>query len=104
MDVVTLEDGKIHTKETLDDFANLICLLAIMSRANEEINRKSDRIRRKKAEQRKQAMAGNGIITSKCPAWLRVKADKSGFEVIPERVKIVKREGAGQFAQGIGSR
>jgi hypothetical protein len=91
MDVVTLEDGKIHTKETLDDFANLISSLAIMQRANEESTRKSGMIRRKKAEQRKQAMAGNGIITSNCPAWLRVKADKSGFEVIPERVKIVKR-------------
>jgi len=91
MDVVTLEDEKIHTKETLDDFANLISSLAIMQRANEESSRKSDMIRRKKAEQRKQAMAGNGIITSNCPGWLRVKADKSGFEPIPERVKIVKR-------------
>jgi DNA invertase Pin-like site-specific DNA recombinase len=91
VDVVTLEDGKIHTKETLDDFATLISSLAIMQRANEESSRKSSMIRASWAQKRKLAIADNKPLTNLCPMWLRPKADGSGFEIIPDRAKLVRR-------------
>ena len=91
VDVVTLEDGKIHTKETLDDFATLVSSFAVMQRANEESSRKSDVVGAAWAAKRKAVAAGKEILTAHCPAWLRLKADKTGFELIPERFKVLKR-------------
>jgi DNA invertase Pin-like site-specific DNA recombinase len=91
VDVVTLEDGKFHTPQTLDDFATLITSLAIMQRANEESTRKSSLIGSAWANKRKLTAEGKQILTKHCPLWLRPKADGTGFEPIPERVKTVKR-------------
>ncbi len=91
LDVITLEDGKIHTKKTVDDFANLICSFAVMQRAHEESTRKSDFTRQNWAQKRKLAIAGKEVLTKNCPSWLKLKEDKTGFEPIPERVKLVKR-------------
>src|ERR1035437_5962970 len=91
VDVVTLEDGKFHTKETLDDFATLITSLAIMQRANEESERKSRLISAACEQKRKLAIAGKGILNGNCPPWLKVNADKTGYEFRPERVVIVQR-------------
>jgi DNA invertase Pin-like site-specific DNA recombinase len=91
VDVVTLEDGKFHTKETLDEFPTLISSLAVMQRANEESSRKSSLISAAWAHKRELAIAGKAVMTAHCPSWLRLKADKSGFEPIPERLALVKR-------------
>jgi DNA invertase Pin-like site-specific DNA recombinase len=91
VDVVTLEDGKFHTKETLDDFATLVSSLAVMQRANEESNRKSELTGAAWAQKRKLAMEGEAVMTRHCPAWLRLKADRNGFEPIPERVTVLRR-------------
>jgi DNA invertase Pin-like site-specific DNA recombinase len=91
VDVVTLEDGKFHTAQTFDDFATLISSLAIMQRANEESTRKSILTGSAWAHKRKLAIEGKAVMTAHCPSWLRLKADKSGFEPIPERLALVKR-------------
>ena len=91
LDVITLEDGKIHTQKTIDDFATIICSFAVMQRAHEESTRKSDFTRQNWAQKRKLAIAGKEVLTKNCPSWLKLKADKTGFEPIPERVKLVKR-------------
>lgn len=91
VDVVTLEDGKFHTKDTLDDFATLVASFAVMQRANEESNRKSELTGSAWAHKRKMAIAKKEVMTGHGPAWLRIKADKSGFEPIPERVAVVHR-------------
>jgi DNA invertase Pin-like site-specific DNA recombinase len=91
VDVVTLEDGKFHTKATLDDFATLITSLAIMQRANEESSRKSSLIGASWAQKRKLAREGKAVLSGHCPSWLRQTADGKGFEPIPERVKLVHR-------------
>jgi DNA invertase Pin-like site-specific DNA recombinase len=91
LDVVTLEDGRVHTKRTIDDFATLISSFAVMQRAHEESTRKSDFTRQNWEQKRKLVIAGKAVLTGQCPAWLRLKADKTGFEPIPERVKLVHR-------------
>jgi hypothetical protein len=62
-----------------------------MEQANEESTRKRRLISATCAQKRKQAIAGNGILNWNCPPWLKVNADKTGFEVRPERVAIVHR-------------
>jgi DNA invertase Pin-like site-specific DNA recombinase len=103
VDVVTLEDGKFHTPQTLDDFATLVSSLAIMQRSNEESSRKSDLIGAAWANKRRLTVEGKQILTKTCPLWLRPKADGTGFEPIPERVKIIKRMFR-MLKQGIGKR
>lgn len=103
VDVVTLEDRKFHTKDTLDDFATLMSSFAIMQRAHDESSRKSRLVQQALDQKRKMAMAGKEILNSRCPAWLRAKADKSGFEFIPERVAVLQRI-IGMMKDGRGKR
>ncbi len=91
VDVVTLEDGKFHTPKPLDDFATLVSSLAIMQRANEESNRKSELTGSAWAHKRKITIEKNEVMTRHCPAWLRLKTDKSGFKPIPERIAVLRR-------------
>jgi DNA invertase Pin-like site-specific DNA recombinase len=91
VDVVTLEDGKFHTAENYNEFTTLITSLVIMERANEESARKSRLVRAACEQKRKLVLAGKGIINGNCPPWVKVNADKTGFEVRPERVAIVQR-------------
>jgi DNA invertase Pin-like site-specific DNA recombinase len=103
VDVVTLEDGKFHTPQTLDDFATLVSSLAIMQRANEESTRKSSLVGAAWANKRKETSEGKRILTKTCPLWLRPKQDGTGFEPIPERVKVIKRIFS-LIKQGLGKR
>ncbi len=103
VDVVTLEDGKFHTPQTLDDFATLVSSLAIMQRANEESTRKSSLVGAAWAKKRQLTVEGKRILTKACPLWLRPKPDATGFEPIPERVNIIKRIFR-MIKQGIGKR
>lgn len=91
VDVVTLQDGKFHTAENYNDFTNLITSLVVMQRANEESATKSTRIRAAYEAKRKLAKEGKAILSGNRPPWLKVNADKTGFEFRPERVAIVKR-------------
>ena len=91
VDVVTLEDGKFHTAENYHDFTTFITSLIIMQRANEESSRKSSLICAAYEAKRKLAKEGKAILSGNRPPWLKVNADKTGFEFRPERVAIVQR-------------
>ena len=91
VDMITLEDGKFHTEENYHDFTNLIGSLVIMQRANEESATKSKRIRAAYENKRKLAKEGKDILSGNRPPWLKVNADKTGFEFRPERVAILHR-------------
>lgn len=91
VDVVTLEDGKFHTAENYNDFTNLITSIVQMQRAHDESKRKSELIRAAYETKRKLAKEGKDTLSGNCPPWLKRKADKTGFEVRPERVAIVNR-------------
>src|ERR1035437_6470403 len=91
VDVVTLEDGKFHTANNYNEFTSFIVALVTMQRAHEESSRKSEMISAACEQKRKEAIAGKGILNGNCPPWLKVNADKTGFEFRPERVVIVQR-------------
>ena len=91
VDVVTLEDGKFHTANNYNEFTSFIVALVTMQRAHEESSRKSEIISAACEQKRKLAIAGKGILNGNCPPWMKVNADKTGYEFRPERVAIVKR-------------
>jgi DNA invertase Pin-like site-specific DNA recombinase len=99
VDVVTLNDGKRYTSESLDSFDFLFAILLFI-RANEESVTKGKRVR--EAWSAKRERASEKPLTSRCPAWLRMKEDRSGFDVIEERARVIRRifdmtlEGIGQ--------
>ena len=98
--IVTLSDGMEYTKENLSsDFGKLIISLTIMARANEESLRKSDRLRA--AFKFKRKNLANIKFSANAPKWLKLSDDKTYFDIIPDRVEVVKRIFKDSF-EGIG--
>ena len=88
--IVTISDGREYTAESLDSDP-LSFLMAILTfiRANEESNIKSQRIAASWATRRKNAL--KQPLTSICPGWMYLAADRKSFILIDEHVKTVER-------------
>jgi DNA invertase Pin-like site-specific DNA recombinase len=87
--LVTLSDGKIYTKETLDADGGMSLIFAIMlmARAHEESVIKAKRV--SSAWRQKMKRISEGIqLTKKVPFWIS-KEDRT--KAIQEKVKIVKK-------------
>ncbi|NJD37379.1 MAG: recombinase family protein [Geobacter sp.] len=109
--VVTLNDGKVYTAESLDDDPTaLLMSLLIFVRANNESEEKSKRGRANWQQKRDTAITEP--LTEKLPAWCRLirsegKKTRAGkgvperIELIPERAAIVKQMFADYLA-GVG--
>ena len=67
---------------------DLIFSILVMARAHEESATKSKRGIAAWTEKRKNANVK--ILTAKCPGWLKVKADRTGFDLIPDNVAVVR--------------
>jgi DNA invertase Pin-like site-specific DNA recombinase len=65
-------------------------LIGQMHRANEESQRKSERVRAARENAVELARQGGKMITSQCPAWLKASPQKK-FEKIPEAAVAIKR-------------
>lgn len=88
--IVTLADNQVYSREkTNDNWASLIMSIVIMSRANEESATKSRRIRASWDNKRKNISKKR--FTARCPYWLKASEGDTGFDLIPERVDVVKR-------------
>lgn len=103
--IATVQGNKVYDDASLRGQSGLIDVLEILLKsqtANAESGRKSELMR--DAWERKQRDAKNNVVmTTQCPAWLRVKDDRSGFEEIKERGDIV-RQIYQWSADGLGSR
>ncbi|WP_375777833.1 recombinase family protein [Bradyrhizobium sp. ma5] len=86
--MVTLNPLEVFTEDNLD-FYRLLMALTIMQRSHEESDVKSHRL--KHAWAAKRTSAGQMKLTARCPSWLRLSPDRSGFEIIEERAAIVRR-------------
>jgi DNA invertase Pin-like site-specific DNA recombinase len=88
--IVTLADNQVYSREkTNDNWASLIMSIVIMSRANEESATKSRRIRASWDNKRQNITKKR--FTARCPYWLKPSEGDTGFNLIPERVDVVKR-------------
>jgi DNA invertase Pin-like site-specific DNA recombinase len=92
VNVVTLQDRKLYTKAGLaESFADLLVSLSVMFRAHEESATKSKRLKAAWGAKRSQAAESGKKLSAVSPAWLRLSADRSAFEVIEERAEVVQR-------------
>jgi DNA invertase Pin-like site-specific DNA recombinase len=88
--IVTLADDKEYSyANSNENWSDLIMSIVIMSRANEESAIKSMRLRSSWDAKRKNI--SNKRLTNKCPYWLKPAQADNGFELIPDRVNVVKR-------------
>jgi DNA invertase Pin-like site-specific DNA recombinase len=98
--IVTLADNMVYNTESVGgNFGSLIISITIMARAHEESATKSRRI--KAAWENKRANMGNRKLTAQCPRWMRLKADKTEFDLIPDRAKLIM-EIVGLVKMGMG--
>lgn len=86
--VVTLDDGRVYDRETTRDPSALFLSLATMYRAYNESESKSIRI--SGAWQAKRARR-EAVLTAECPRWLTARADRSGFDIIPEKADSIRK-------------
>jgi DNA invertase Pin-like site-specific DNA recombinase len=84
--LVTLQNNRVCDNRTRME--DLIVSLTIMSRAHEESQLKSQRVGAAWANKR--ANAHQFKLTKWCPAWLKLSADRRQYDVIPDRVAIVR--------------
>jgi DNA invertase Pin-like site-specific DNA recombinase len=85
--VVTLDDEKVYNNDSAD-ISMLFLSMATMFRAHNESVSKSKRIGdawKAKVTRREP------VLTRECPWWLTARADRSGFDVIEQRAKSVRR-------------
>ena len=88
--VVTLNDGREYTPESLDrDHTDLLVSLLTFMRAHEESETKSQRLSQAWAKKREDIRTRP--LTSKAPAWLRLQEGSGAFEIVPERGALVRR-------------
>lgn len=95
VDVVTLNDGKRWTEESLDGADFLLAILLFM-RGNEESATKAKRLKAAWVGKRERAARGE-IQSTRVPAWLRAEGSAAKdtrdakLSLIPERAKLVRR-------------
>ena len=88
--VVTLNDGRAYTHESLrQNPVDLMIAVMVFMRANDESATKAKRLR--EAWGAKRAKAEKQPLTKLSPGWVRLRDDRSGFDLIPERAAIVRR-------------
>jgi DNA invertase Pin-like site-specific DNA recombinase len=91
VDIVTLIDGSWYSRKSLgDDSTPLLISIVQMMRAHDESKNKAYRLGRLWGGKRKRAIESKTPMTSICPAWLKLSADRKSYEVRPDRVKKVK--------------
>lgn len=78
--IATMDPEQVYTLEGVNrDFSQLLIALTLMSRANEESERKSSRIRQAMQNKREMARAGRRTV-SKTPSWITAtKLDRDDY-------------------------
>lgn len=89
INIVTLQDNRVFTVESLDNIGDLMMSLVLMMRAHEESETKSKRLREAHKEKRRLARENLKPTRYNNPHW--IKLTSNGYELIPERVAIIKR-------------
>jgi Recombinase/Recombinase zinc beta ribbon domain len=100
INIATLSDDEesVYSAENLDELL-LFRSIVILSRSHLESKRKSDLGLRN--WQKKRELVQTKKLTKWCPAWLRLREDRSAYEEIKERVALVRSIFADTVA-GIG--
>lgn len=85
--IAILSEGKVFGPQD-DDPYELLPAISSMIRSHQESALKSERVRAARAHSREHL--DKKILTSMGPTWLQAKPDRTGFDIIPERVEVVR--------------
>ncbi|AZO35466.1 MAG: recombinase family protein [Mesorhizobium sp.] len=88
INVVTLADNHVYRAGDTN-VADVIYSVVVLGRAYEESKTKSIRVGA--AWENKRKNAASRKLTKVCPAWLLLQEDRTGFDLIPERVEVVRQ-------------
>ena len=99
VNLVTLTDRRVYSAKTTN-LVDMITSLVIMERAHEESKTKGLRVGAAWKQKRMRAAQGEPM-TARCPAWLRLSADRRTYELVPDRADIVRQIFA-DSAAGLG--
>ncbi|WAL78363.1 recombinase family protein [Shewanella sp. DAU305] len=89
--IFTFTDNKLYEPNSPNPLMDLMGWALSAQRAFEESERKSQMILNAKAKAREEARTSGKIITRRCPSWMQVNANKTVFELLPERVDTVRK-------------
>ncbi|MCZ4090630.1 recombinase family protein [Sinorhizobium psoraleae] len=87
INIVTLTDNHVYRADG-GNFSDIIVSVVIMSRAYEESRTKSLRVGA--AWENKRRNIHKRKLTRVAPIWLKLSEDRTSFELIPERVAVLK--------------
>lgn len=87
--IVTLIDGMEYGPDC--DERDLIMTLLSFSRAHNENIHRQHRVKAAWERRRQEHVESGTVYTGKCPSWLRVREDRKGFDLVPDRAAIVKQ-------------
>lgn len=99
INLVTLMDNHIYEAGE-SDLQGLLYSMIVMSRAFEESETKSKRLSAAWANKRKNASTRK--LTKHCPAWLQLSDDRSKFNIVSGRGRVVRRI-FDEAASGLGA-
>lgn len=106
INIVTLTDGHVYRAGS-SDFTDIIVSVVIMSRAYEESRTKSVRVGAAWEAKRRNLQAKK--LTRVAPIWLKLNDDRTEFELVRERVDLIREifdeadagKGSFQIARGL---
>jgi DNA invertase Pin-like site-specific DNA recombinase len=87
--LVTLTDGKVWDRSSLDDFMSWMMASLTLFRGHNESSEKARRLRDSWVGRRQLAQKGTLRLTTHGPAWL--EPTETGWRLLPERAKVVRR-------------
>ncbi len=99
VNIVTLQDNKVFTPDSLKNFQDIIISIVIMQRAHEESMTKSFRLQKKWEERRKNLKTRK--IATRFPSWLTLSDDRKSFTPIPSAAAIINKMFS-DYSTGIG--
>lgn len=87
--IVTRQPPMEFSRSSINDVGNIIVAIVTMSRAHEESEIKSYRL--KESWESKRKNIGKKKLTNRCPAWLKISEDRTEFIVDKEKAATVKK-------------
>jgi DNA invertase Pin-like site-specific DNA recombinase len=87
--IATTTPEHIFLHDNYNDMTDILIIVVLLSRGHEESATKSKRVGEAWAEKRKNAAVKK--LTAMCPAWLKLREDRSGFDEIKDHADTVRR-------------
>lgn len=90
VNIVSLQDGLELKKGSENDLVSVIRIAVSADLAYQESAKKSDRLKAVWAKKQIDASKDKTPKTTKCPAWLQLSEDRTKYEIVSEKVKVIK--------------